>query len=64
MVNSFHHQAVDPDQPGHGLQIAARNLNGIVEVIERTDDPMVIGLQFHVERMPDLAPRFFRKLTV
>ncbi len=62
-VNTSHHQAVDPACPGKGLVITVRDFEGGVEVIERLDEPMVMGLQFHAERMPELAPRFFSALV-
>ena len=51
-VNSFHHQAVDPENTGENVLITARAFDGSVEVIE-LDIPgrMVMGVQFHPERM-------------
>ena len=62
-VNSFHHQAVDPDAPGRGMRITARAFDGSVECIELAGERMVLGVQFHPERMDDLAPRIFGSLT-
>lgn len=62
-VNSFHHQAVDPENLGANLQITAQAFDGTVEAIELdTPDRMVLGVQFHPERMDDLAAKLFKKL--
>lgn len=63
-VNSFHHQAVDPTCPGNGLTITARAFDGTVEAIEKQDaKKMLLGIQFHPERMDSLAPMFFGRLV-
>jgi gamma-glutamyl-gamma-aminobutyrate hydrolase PuuD len=62
-VNTSHHQAVDPACPGKELSVTVCDYGGGVEVIERTGELMVMGIQFHVERMPELAPRFFGALV-
>jgi len=49
-VNALHHQAVD--RPGDGLRIVARDHNRIVQAIEHTALPFVLGLQWHPEFMP------------
>ncbi len=54
-VNSFHHQAVRPDQVGAGLRVTAtaRHEGGteLVEALESTDDDRwVVGIQCHPER--------------
>ena len=62
-VNSFHHQAVDPDFLGAGMKISAQAFDGTVEAIELdSSDRMVLGVQFHPERMDDLAPKIFGRL--
>jgi gamma-glutamyl-gamma-aminobutyrate hydrolase PuuD len=62
-VNSFHHQAVDPDHLGKGMKISAQAFDGTVEAIELdVSSRMVLGVQFHPERMEDLAPKFFGRL--
>ena len=61
-VNSFHHQAVDPDNPGRNMRITARAFDGSVEGIELAGERMVLGVQFHPERMDDLGPRVFTRL--
>ena len=62
-VNSFHHQAVDPEHLGSGLRITGRSFDGTVEAIELPGPRMVLGLQFHPERMDDLGPAFFSLLA-
>ncbi|MBR4304909.1 MAG: gamma-glutamyl-gamma-aminobutyrate hydrolase family protein [Clostridia bacterium] len=63
-VNSYHHQAVK--DPGRGLIVTARSVEGIIEAYEHESLP-IIGTQFHPERMsgrwsgdktPDFAPIF------
>ncbi len=61
-VNSFHHQAVDPAGLGQGLRITARAFDGSVEAIEGTGSRMLLGVQFHPERMDDVAPGVFGTL--
>lgn len=46
-VNSLHYQSVH--QIGRGLKIAAQDSNGIVEAVEHTNFPFVIGVQWHPE---------------
>ena len=61
-VNSFHHQAV-LEHSLHKLSVTARADDGTVEAIELPDENrMVLGVQFHPERMDDLAPAFFGTL--
>ena len=48
-VNSTHHQAVK--DVGNGLRISALSKDGIIEGIEHTDHPFMIGVQWHPERM-------------
>ena len=62
-VNSFHHQALDPEHIGNGLIITARAYDGSVEAVEMPGKKMVLGVQFHPERMDDLAPKIFDYLT-
>ncbi len=53
---SYHHQAVG--KVGTGLQVVGRGEDGIVEAIEATDRPWLIGLQWHPERtLEDSATR-------
>ena len=46
-VNTMHHQAVKDVAPG--FVIAAVSEDGVVEAIEKTGAPCVIGVQFHPE---------------
>ena len=58
-VNSYHHQAVSPAAVGAGFNITAQAFDGSVEAIEREGSRMVLGVQFHPERMNDIGPGFF-----
>ncbi len=49
-VNSIHHQAVE--KVGKGLQVSATDKNKIVQAIEHTDYPFLLGVQWHPEYMP------------
>ena len=62
-INSLHHQAVE--RPGKNLDVAARDLDGFVQAIESTDEQYLIGVQWHPEYLPYLAPqrRLFRNLV-
>ena len=62
-VNSFHHQALDPEHLGCGVEITAVAFDGSVEAIEIPGDRMILGVQFHPERMDDLAPLCFGALV-
>ena len=64
VVNSYHHQAVDFGALGRGLKAVAFADDGVVEAIESTKLPFVLGLQWHPERLPwrDHAERIFRAL--
>lgn len=48
-VNSFHHQAVKDVAPG--FKVTAKSNDGVVEAIEKTDNPKVWGVQFHPEHL-------------
>lgn len=48
-VNSFHHQAVR-DLPA-GFRVAGTTSDGVVEVMEATDDRICLGVQWHPEEM-------------
>jgi len=45
---SYHHQAVGA--LGEGLQVVAEHEDGMVEAIEATDHPWMVGVQWHPER--------------
>ncbi len=50
VIATAHHQAIDPNDLGEGLSIAAYASDGIVEAIEYTDNLFALGLQWHPER--------------
>lgn len=52
-VNSLHHQAVR--RSGEGLEVTARDRDGIAQAIERTLYPARIGVQWHPEYLPQRA---------
>ena len=60
---SYHHQAVKEDGLPSWLRITARAFDGSIEAIEGTDGFLALGIQFHPERMPELAPKVFRILV-
>lgn len=47
-INSFHHQGVD--RLGDGLRAVGWAEDGLVEVVEASEYPWVIGVQWHPER--------------
>lgn len=49
-VNALHDHAIH--KIGAGLTVAARDRNGIVQAIEHESLPLVIGVQWHPEYMP------------
>jgi len=53
MVNSTHHQALDPNKLGRGIEAVAFAPDGVVEAIEADTPQMVLGLQWHPERVQD-----------
>ena len=61
-VNSYHHQAVNPAALGNGVAITAKAFDGTVEAIEIPGERMVLGVQFHPERMDDIGHCFFALL--
>ena len=48
-VNSLHHQAVKV--PGQGLVVSASARDGIIEAVEISNQPFVMGVQWHPERL-------------
>ncbi|MCW4149260.1 type 1 glutamine amidotransferase [Halomonas sp. 18H] len=46
-INSLHHQAVQ--QTGEGIEIVARDRDGLVQGIESTQHDFLIGVQWHPE---------------
>jgi putative glutamine amidotransferase len=61
-VNTYHHQAIRPDQLGDGLAVAGTTLDGAhVEAFEASDpDEWLIGVQNHPERSEFTPPEFAR----
>lgn len=48
-VNALHTQAVD--RLGNGLRVAARDTGGMVQAIERVEEPFALGVQWHPEHL-------------
>ncbi|KEP70402.1 gamma-glutamyl-gamma-aminobutyrate hydrolase family protein [Thioclava sp. BHET1] len=46
-VNALHSQAVD--RLGAGLRVAARDTSGMVQAVERVEEPFALGVQWHPE---------------
>jgi len=63
LVNSLHNQAVD--RLGEGLRICARDHAGVVQAIEKTSHPFLIGVQWHPEYLPLVRTqqKLFRELV-
>jgi putative glutamine amidotransferase len=53
-VNSFHHQAIKDLAPG--LAVSARTEDGLIEGVEASSHPWLVGVQWHPERYPANAP--------
>lgn len=49
LVNALHSQAVR--DLGQGLRVAARDTGGMIQAIERTEDPFALGVQWHPEHL-------------
>lgn len=60
-VNSLHHQAAR--EVGENLHVTARLENGMVQALEHTELPWIVGVQWHPELMLMNAPqrRIFKK---
>ena len=50
VIATAHHQAVDPENLGEGLTVAAMSSDGIVEAIEYQDATFALAIQWHPER--------------
>jgi len=63
LVNSLHKQAVD--RLGEGLHASARDQAGVVQAIEDTSHPFLIGVQWHPEYLPLVRAQqqLFRELV-
>lgn len=48
-VNSWHHQAIR--RVAFGFVPTARTEDGVIEAIEKTGEPFILGVQFHPESM-------------
>lgn len=54
LINSFHHQAIR--DVGQGLRVTAVAADGLIEAVEATQHPWVVGVQWHPERHEAHAP--------
>jgi len=65
IVNSNHHQAVDPRFIGRDLRPIAFAEDGGIEALEHSRKTMLLGIQWHPERITDLGHRklIFEHLT-
>jgi putative glutamine amidotransferase len=63
LVNSLHHQAVN--KLGLDLTVSAKEDNKIVQAIEHTKHPFMIGVQWHPEYLPHikLQQKLFKSLV-
>ncbi|MFU8769974.1 MAG: gamma-glutamyl-gamma-aminobutyrate hydrolase family protein [Desulfotignum sp.] len=55
-VNSLHHQAIR--EPGKGLAVVGKDLDGIIQAVERCDGQRIIGVQWHPEYLFYLPAQF------
>ncbi len=55
LVNSAHHQAINPEYIGKGLKVTANTLDGGIEAVElvNPEGRFLIGIQWHPERILD-----------
>lgn len=62
-VNSFHHQAIR--DLGDGLRVVSHAPDGVIEGIEATDHPFLVGVQWHAESLvaDDRQLRLFSALV-
>lgn len=63
MINCLHHQSID--RLGHGLEVVARDDYDIIQAVEFSDYPFLIGVQWHPEYLPQSPKhqRLFRILV-
>ena len=52
LVNSWHHQCVDPAYLNENFKITAWSADSIVECIEYQGKQWIVGTQFHPKRLP------------
>ena len=57
IVNSNHHQGINPDYVGKGFAVVATANDGVIEAMELEGEQMVLGIQWHPERITDLEHR-------
>jgi len=61
-VNTYHHQAVRPDQLGQGLRISGYAAHAEGDLVEALEDPApdrwLVGVQSHPERTEFTSPEF------
>ncbi|MGD0649905.1 MAG: gamma-glutamyl-gamma-aminobutyrate hydrolase family protein [Verrucomicrobiia bacterium] len=57
-VNTSHHQALDV--VASAFKVVARTSDGIVEAVENSQVRLMWGVQFHPERLLQVAPQFLR----
>lgn len=55
IVNSYHHQAVK--DVADGFTVVARAKDGVIEAIEKKEDGIMIGVQWHPEMMAKKHPQ-------
>ncbi|MCZ2077602.1 MAG: gamma-glutamyl-gamma-aminobutyrate hydrolase family protein [Bryobacterales bacterium] len=59
MVNSRHHQAVDPNRIGNGLIVSAKSPDGVIEGLEMPGQRFAIAVQWHPEDLFRQDARLF-----
>ncbi|HDR04784.1 MAG TPA: gamma-glutamyl-gamma-aminobutyrate hydrolase family protein [Candidatus Marinimicrobia bacterium] len=57
IVNSSHHQAIDPGSIPEGFRITATADDQVIEAMENNSGQWVLSLQWHPERINDLEHR-------
>jgi len=60
VVNSRHHQAVDPDRIGNGLIVSAKSPDGVIEGLEMPAQRFAIAVQWHPEDLFRQDARLFQ----
>lgn len=62
-VNSLHNQAVN--EPGEHILISAKEKTDVIQALEHTERPFIIGIQWHPEYLPQvkLQQRLFKRLV-
>ncbi|MFZ2656804.1 MAG: gamma-glutamyl-gamma-aminobutyrate hydrolase family protein [Victivallales bacterium] len=65
LVNSSHHQAINPKYIGKGLTTAAVSEDGVIEAVEHRGKQMILGIQWHPERIkfPEHRNKIFKWLV-